>query len=318
MQGLTAELRKSDSARERALSTRVFFDVSAINSPEEAARRGKILREAAAAAPGDRLVQFLWAQASDEESGCDSAHPCHEREMAFARLEPGNSAAWVPVLQKAERDHDTKLRDTALAEITKADHHDALFAESIDAWMTIFERHPMPEQQRRLAERGLVVAGEPPPKPSAHAAEAVLAVAYSVMLPVAPAGVFRFCRTKVGEPGHEAIPESCSHFGHLMAEGPTVLDRGLGLAILRVSDERAYLEGRRQLDWIQSQALPKPYGTGAMYADFDTYVADLRSTGSEIRALELMLQRQGIAPTPPAGWQKPKPQALSPPPAEER
>jgi hypothetical protein len=53
-----------------------------------------------------------------------------------------------------------------------------------------------------------------------------------------------------------------------------------------------------------------------MYADFDNYVADLRSTGSEIRALELMLRRQGIAPTPPAGWKMPKPTA--PPPAEDR
>lgn len=313
MQQLAANLRTSSSSRERALSTLVW-DVGSNRDAAEYTRRGKLLREAAAAAPGDRLVQSLWARADDDASGCGPAHPCLEREMAWAHLEPDNSASWLPVLEKADRDRDEKLRDAALAGISKADRHDGLFAESADAWLTVFERYPLPDQVRRLEEQEMVSGVGAGPEPSTHAVEMALAVSFSGMPLVPPAWVYQHCRVGRSELKQAVPPQACAHLGQLMAVGPSLLDRAVGPAFLYGADDPRRIELRRQLDWIRWQATPMPYGNSPADPSDDIYIADLRSTGSEMRALELLLQRRGLPLTPPAAWQRPEIPAM---PAEE-
>jgi len=96
-------LRSSASARERALSTFVGDpDWESASEGSLRAADGRRLREAAEAAPTDPIVQFLWASAANDRSGCDVSSPCVDRQLAFARLQPDNGAAWRPALNEVE------------------------------------------------------------------------------------------------------------------------------------------------------------------------------------------------------------------------
>jgi len=74
--GLEDFLRASASPRDWALSATVMHSDERSDGPLPSdAARGALLRKAAAAAPTDRLVQWLWAIAPEELSGCNAASP---------------------------------------------------------------------------------------------------------------------------------------------------------------------------------------------------------------------------------------------------
>ncbi len=312
LRGLIAQMQAGDSPRQRALSVTVVPQ-DAYARADDRARRGKILRDAAAAAPMDRLVQGLWAQADEADAGCDAIHPCPDRRAAWARLEPENSAAWRPLLQQAELEHDDALRRQALAAAAQARYHDDLFGESVDAWLTVFESHPLPESLRRQLARDM--AGESPGSAaSIESPEPVMAIAFSVLATMQTLDAFRACRNPPGQAPDAERDEQCRRVGEQLLAAPTFLERSQGLAMLRAGAAREVLEAGRQMDWLQWQFTPQPYGNGALLVDLKGYVADLRTTHSEVRSVELLLQRMGTPLTPPAGWQRPKVAAV----AEER
>ncbi len=146
---LEQSIRNSTSPRNWALSTQMGLN------PTDAANRegGALLRKAASAAPQDRLVQWLWANAASEASGCDKADPCPQRSASFARLAPDNGAAWMAVVSDAWARGDGAATDAALARMAAATRYDEMYVESLIAWADIYRIHPAPDIVVRNALR---------------------------------------------------------------------------------------------------------------------------------------------------------------------
>lgn len=300
---LVTQLQSSRSARDRALSTQLV-DYENIGDAGDISARATVLREAAQAAPGDRLVQWLWATAGDQESGCDVEHPCPERRTALARLEPDNAAAWIPLGATLAGPEHAAGRSEVLAQMGRASHADYLFGDMVDALMDVYARYPMPVSARRQMSMGLESDSSPKFDPSAISVAGVSAIARAAATDWPISAFSRHCKAEaLARPESKTVLD-CRHLGRLMAQGPSLVERALGIALLGTSGAED-LEARRQLDWLQWH-----FGTNASAlirtsAEFDHYLEDLRSTRSEVRAVELLLERHGIPVSPPVGWQLP-------------
>jgi hypothetical protein len=307
---LAAELSRSSSPRERALSTQLAT-IGAASAAGENARRGALLREAAMAAPGDRLVQWLWATADEKASGCDAASPCPARRAALARLEPDNIAAWSPLWATETAAAIVTERDATLASMARASHADFLFAESVNAWMEVYEHHPMPGPVQQLLAPNLRPAFPGDARISPETVQGVGAISMAAAMDWPSLGYRQYCKTAAQSQPNSEVVRACRQVGKLMAQGASLSERSIGLALLRSSggDDP---EAQRRLEWLQWHFVSHASDLIGSSADFDRYVEDLRSTRSEIRAIELLFQRRGISVTPPANWQKPRRAANGP------
>jgi hypothetical protein len=296
---LSRTLAASTSPRDWALQSRnAWFDARTMQS---GAGDGGLLRKAAAAAPNDRLVQWLWASADTEQAGCTAARPCPERLSALARLEPDNAAAWLPLLAEAARTKDEAGIDAALARMAAATRHDDLFVENAVAWEAVYRRYPMPEF-------GADYTG---PRDPVYLA-IVAAIARAAAMPLSAAS-YKTCDKAANPQAPARRFEDCARLGRLMlSNGNSVIARRLGAPYLRKSGGMgaAELAAVRELDWRQAQSARLARRLESDPAEMRRYFADLASTGSEIAAQELQLQRAGLALTPPPEW---KPAALPTP-----
>ena len=133
---LMLSLNKSKSPRDWALLGEILGHDK--NGPVHAG--GAMLRKAAAAAPMDRVVQQLWANASLDGSGCDSQHPCPDRATAWARLEPDNDVAWFPVVAAASLAKGIPAIDAAIEQFAHASRYDDSIGDLLRAWKDVFQR----------------------------------------------------------------------------------------------------------------------------------------------------------------------------------
>lgn len=299
----TRRLADSAAPRDWALAAQIWIEGNT-DVATQAARHGVLLRKAAEAAPDDRLVQALWAAAPEQGSGCEQRKPCPERAMAFARLEPDNGAAWMPVLEQAWRAKDSRAVDAALARMAVASRYDDLFVEATVAWVDAYRRFPLPVALLRkwkldLADPSLVASPE--------SASVLLGFARSAAMAAGSMGAMRACDVEQNPGASEARFADCARVGRLMRDaGTTMMGRQLGMAFLRVSgsvtpaDEAANRIAAWKVQQFigQSRSLSDPRTVLAYYAD-------LKATGNELRAQELLLGRAGIAIEPPAGWTRP-------------
>lgn len=279
----------SSAPRDRALGVQLFKPIAAMGGRSDA-ELGRILRQAAADAPTDRFVQWAWANARDEASGCDQRHPCPDRAAALALIEPDNAAAWMPVAAAALRAKDVAATDAALSRMAGASRYDDLFGESVSAWMDVYRRFLLPAQPGRGGDNINAVAA--------------IAVAAAMGLPSYQS--LMACSVERNPSASSARLDDCARLGLLMVrEGTTISARRMGQAVLRMSKQATIKDAAatRTLDWMTERAMDLWQGLDADPKALAAYVADLRQTGSEMRALELLFTRAGIAPEPPLGWQ---------------
>jgi hypothetical protein len=190
----------------------------------------------------------------------------------------------------------------------QASHADFLFAEAVDAWMDVYERHSMPDSVRHVVapnlRSGFPAGGEISPT----TIEGVSAIATAAAMVWPSLGYSQYCKTEVQSRADSQVARDCRQIGKLMAQGTSLSERAIGLALLRSSggDDP---EAQRQLEWLQWHFVS--HGTELLgnSAEFDRYLEDLRSTRSEIRAIELLLERHGISIAAPDGWKKPSAKA---------
>lgn len=295
-QTLDRLLSQSDAPRDAALRHQVFlFDAA---SQSILPRDGGALRAAAAAAPRDRLVQWIWATVPAADSGCDEASPCPERAGALARIEPGNAAAWLPPLQEAVRAKDDAAIDVILAKMAKARDHDDLYIENTLAWADAFARWPTAVP---------VPAGAPedPRVRAIHMAyvRANLAAGTQLMGPLV-----RACDAARQA---EARPErmaDCARVGRTMLlRGRSLLAQRMGRAVQKRAraDLSPDAEAARILDWRIAQMPEVERRDGGTAKAVTAQFEHLRATGNEQAALAHRLERVGIALEPPADWQPP-------------
>jgi len=296
--GLEESLRASASPRDWALSTTVMHadEQSEGPSPDDAAR-GALLRKAAEAAPNDRLVQWLWAIAPAELSGCTSARPCVKRGDALAKLEPDNAAAWVPAVADAARFHDAQRTDEALARMAAATRYDEAYRDAKGAWLDVFRRFPMPPELLR--------------SPDGKAGDAALAAESGAMSQLTYAlppfdELIQACDRHRYPDVAAARFANCANAGRLMLDqSTTITGRMVGGSLLEMSgaltaEDRARI---RAAQWqLEQHVRLAPNGEGdlpRMREQMDRLVA----SDSEVAAMQEDLRRAHVSLTPPAGWQ---------------
>jgi hypothetical protein len=304
LERMVASLRASPSPRDRALATRIYT-IDMLTHPQTQAWRGVALRKAAADAPNDRLVQWLWAIADDAGSGCDAAHPCPERTMALARLEPDNAAAWMPTGQDAWKRRDHAALDSMLQHMAAASHHDELFEEATVALSDIYARYPIPMTVTKAWTASEKRESGTTPDIDPETAGKISAIGQAALIALPAMAAMQACDREKNSDAAESRFENCGRLGRMMlADGRTMWSIRIATIVLMRSgemdgDDIALIRGQR---WRSEQA-NMLFATFPSYmAGFRDYFADLESTRNELRAQELQLQRAGIPLTPPDGW----------------
>jgi len=235
LQELALALANSGSPRDRALHSQMVWLNAAGTDLIYAGNRGASLRKAAEAAPNDRLVQWLWANAVADRSGCDVRHPCPDRVAALAILEPDNGAAWLPLVQQSWRAKDVAGTDAALARMAAATRYDDVFVEAATAWDQIYRRYPIPASVLlRASDAESAPSGLPALDPDS--AGIISAIAYAAAMALPAVEGLKACDRDKNAGASVARFDNCGKIGHLMlSTGTTVMARRLGLAFLRVS-----------------------------------------------------------------------------------
>jgi hypothetical protein len=290
---------RSVSARERALAASV--PAGWPESDAQRLQRGRALREAARSAPTDEVVQWLWATASDADSGCDARDPCPERRMALSLIAPDNAFAWTPAFQGMRIPGDEAAAGELLHRMAGARFYAEPYVPLVDAWRDLLRQHPLPDSAIRRNFAGLPAGMRT--REGANAATAIALAAATAL----PPGPFRFCDgTRDSSPKEETLAD-CRKVAALMLAAPTMTQRSIGSAMLwRAGGDIDPEAMRRQVQWWQSVF----HGMEDDSAEFTRYLEDLHSTQSEIAALELALQRSGRPLEPPADWVYQPPRAL--------
>jgi hypothetical protein len=299
--GLEESLRASASPRDWALSATVMHSDERSDGPDgplpSDASRGALLRKAAEAAPTDRLVQWLWAIAPAELSGCNAASPCVNRGNALAKLEPDNGAAWVPAIADAAQFRDAARMDDALAHMAAATRYDEAFRDARSAWLDAFRRFPMPPELLR--------------SPDGKTGDATLAAESGAMSQLTYAlapydELVQACQSGA----HVEVPlarrANCANAGRLMLDqSTTITARMVGMTILEMSgaltaEDQARV---RAVQWQLEQHMRlMPKGESDLPRMRDE-MDRLAASDSEVAAMQEDLRRAHVALTPPAGWQ---------------
>ncbi len=304
MRSLVKSLRNSNSARDRALATQMGFVVDdsdrGESSPADSADAGAKLRAAAEAAPDDGLVQWLWANAAVENSGCNTRSPCPLRAEAALRSQPGNGAMWIPKLAIAWKANDIPAAESALAQMALATRFDDQIGTALKAWMDVYQRYPMPSSavakdslEAKLDDRERNFGG-------------AMGFAVATGMPAYQSLVQACSREKHPDASPSRFRD-CAQVGRLMLMHSTsLISRLIGRAVLRVSGQAtaADIATARIVDW-QYEHWQSLVATRAAddASDIKKLAGDWLDTGDEAQVMQRQLGRAGIPLTPPADWQ---------------
>lgn len=293
-------LRASKNARDRALSTQTDAlsyelrddDTSALGSRKVLAA---LLRGAAKAAPDDALVQWLWASALEDDSGCDARDPCPLRAHALLRLQPDNGLAWVPVFNEAWSSKDIATAASVLAKIAASKRFDEQNGAALNAWMDVFRRHPIPR----------IVIGKTISKLPIDMGTINFLMADDIAV-LTGNPYYSFLMGACDRNAQSTLPESrfrdCARVGRLMMNGATTLKgRLVGRRLLGFSKEvnPADVENARVLTWQVQQGMNRQ----DKVAELKAHAADRMATDDEWEALKHQLSRAGVPMLPPPHWQ---------------
>lgn len=278
------QLLRSPSPLDRALGASIFtLDVSA--APE----RGAALRQAARALPSDVLVQTLWVSATDESSGCTPTDPCPERAEALARAEPDNARGWAHAAVVHFRAGNEQAGDDALHRAASSAYFRQPIAAAMTAWLDVLERFPQAPLLPHYAPGRLAAPSEEQARRDTAASLAFMAMFFPIH------DLVRRCKPGDGVPDSRVA--DCRAVGERMMASNSLLEQHLGRSLASAAGGGRYPSQETRLEWLRAAvAEANPGGTD------EQYFADLLSSDSEIRAIELSLQRRGLPLEPPPGW----------------
>jgi hypothetical protein len=295
---LAALLSNGGLPRDRAMHAwlarwHAAMDSTAPMSPAE-------LRDAAAEAPRDRLVQWLWATADDVAAGCSAQAPCPDRALALATLEPDNGAAWLPALAEAARLRDADRTDRLIARMGDATRFEELFVDSAEAWYAAEALVPMtPAEVARMRAAGSgYTTGEQ--------LAIVAAIARAAAMPMpALQPLLDGCRAD-RDPRATARRAACERIGRTMFDSGTTISRSIGFRLLEATGAASAADAvamRRGRWLVQENNRVAP----SLETDADAlrrYFADLVATRDEYKAMERRIVRGGGRIDPPRDWNR--------------
>lgn len=282
---LARTLGKGDSPRDWALAAQLLE-----TQPPSGARlreRLQLLRRAAAAAPGDRIVQSAWARVCENRRGCGDPG-------ALARIDPGNGAAWIPPVTVAWKSGNLRAVDAGLARIAASGRFNEHYGQAIGVWRELFARHPPPS---------------PAQADPAREADYVLSLALDEATAMAipdTAAIIDACSKARHPQASSRRFASCGRVGRLLMDrAQTLTGRMAGVLLVRGSetvtrDDDARI---RTIAWRFEQM-------GKVYAQLaadpvarQNYVNMVQANDSEMAAIGYQLAISGLPPLPPAGWE---------------
>ncbi len=281
---LATQLERGTSPRDWALATQLLE----ARPPTGAHLRQRLvlLRKAAQAAPGDRLVQAMWSSLVSSQP-CRGRSGCGDRG-GIARLDPGNAATWVPVLDGAWKSGRTRVVDDVLVQMAASGRYNEHFGQAVGAWLDVLARHP---------------PGAGPGQEGA-ALQLVLDEARATAIPDPTALVDACSKARHPETAQRRFT-LCGRVGRLLMDrAQTVAGRMAGVAVLRASREgtKDDIERIRTVTWQAERMEAVSARLDADPVELQNYLNLIQINGSQMAAVQYELAIHGIATTPPEGW----------------
>lgn len=305
VQPVFLDLRESSSPRDWMLASQLRA-VEEVDPRSAAAARAELLRKAAAAAPDDRLVQWV----AMSSMPCDSRDECAAARTFPANLdnvlglEADNGLAWLPALRQAHQVNDSVAMESTLSRIAAATRFDDHQREFIQLLVTLYTKYPQIVTSL-AAELGpdsaLAASGEPD---SQEEAIFTLASMQSFVMIADTFLLRRVCKPH-GEPAPQARRLAlCTDVGRRLADvGATDNLRRAGRDILASLGESygKFAAAEREMNYLRWKLTMAPDQPSVMRR----WREELRRTGDEGEALRATAKSLGLPTTPPAMWQLP-------------
>ncbi|MBN8728380.1 MAG: hypothetical protein J0H15_11860 [Xanthomonadales bacterium] len=286
---LATSLAGSEDARDLLTGALVTARPWEAEEPD-ADRFAHLLARAQRADPTDPLVWWVAAsQCSPSGLRCEEAQAAARAHLL--RLDPDNALNWLLEAGRAWEAGAQNEAYGALAKAAASGHaDDHLIALTLMVAARI-EGHPPPPALLRTTDHDA-------PNLQGFALAGGAAVAAAVAIPSWRA-LLETCRTTAPP----EIDRHCLAVARLLQGGNSLLSAHLGYALERRTlggaDEPAATERRkRELDWMSAQFTRLGDDTEVVAS----WLASLRQTGSEQRALQDVLAARGIPLQPPANW----------------
>ncbi|MCQ4165936.1 hypothetical protein [Tahibacter harae] len=264
--------------------------------------RAELLRNAAAAAPDDALVQWVAMTAMPGDGGkvgCAAPAGLPANIDNVLRLESDNGLAWLPVLSHAYQNDDALGMDAALARMAAAERFDDHVDDFAKVLAQFHADHP-----QLLQTLSKIVREADPRQPPQEPGDEVSAEAFGIMeaerVSPYPLLLLSVCggdpQSTPLQPTRRAI---CADVAQRMLRlGKSSDLQTAGLSLLHQLGERdtAAEAAAREYQWLTSVIFQSP--------DVDNDVAAewLRS-GNEQQAMRTVAQARGLPLTPPPFWQ---------------
>lgn len=290
---LRRELRNSPRPRDWVL---LAWSIDPLQTERSAQQDDDLRQRAAKAAPNDALVQWLAALHS-----VNAVDPSRARSAIarLAQLENDNAAAWMLALTVAARQKDARGIDDALHRMASSQRYDEHYADTMHAWMDVFDRYPPPVPQDRDLQFS----------PALASFTVAMAIAAATAMP-AYQDASSACKPGDAQTISAQRRADCTSIAHLLLHrGLTLAARSFGAALLRRLGDglptSADEEARRQLDWYMYCAVQTSGVSQGNLALMTAYQADWRALDDEIEVIRRALRRQGLPTEPPVDWVMP-------------
>lgn len=290
-QDLATRLQKGDSPRDWALGAQLLETRPA--SGANLRQRLAILQKAARAAPGDRMVQALWADIA-LGGHCPARLACGN-PAALTRLDPDNGVAWIPVVDRAWHMGNPRVTNEAIARLARSSRYNEHLGEAIAAWRDVLDRLPpsKAESSDPTIEGGRLLE---------------LAYDEAVVTAIPPAASLVDACSKDKHPnvGNKRF-QDCARIGRtMMGRSQTLAGRLVGVAVLRASHagSPADVARVRTVTWQAEQAGKLASALAADPVARQNYMNLVQSNDSEMPAVHYNLTIFGMALTPPDDWKQ--------------
>ena len=295
---LLSHLRESVEPRDWALASELSLagDTDSTGAPVD---RQEMLRNAAAAAPNDPLVQWLAANniSSSGDGACGSSLPKPEFVAALMTAAPDNGAALLMDLDAALRAKDKAGVDDILLRVTAAPHFTTYVTEALRAWVKVYQEFGPPDFMPAL---------QPGDRAGRDKRVFVLAISHAAaMTGMRYSAVSKACNVATQDAGHSWQRASlCEDMGrHISQVSSSILNAQMGLLVVKKTGrlEPADESQQRELTWL-SHAPVHVEEESASPAVFRSYLADTLALDDEREVMRRLLKRLGMSATPPATW----------------
>lgn len=266
--------------------------------------RDELLERATRRAPDDVLVQWMATLDRSGANTCVAKSVPDENVEALTRLQPDNAASWLMALALASTRKNPALVDDALAHMASSARYDDHFADTLRAWLDVYDRFP-PPLSLQIAESAAA-----PSQISATTLKSMMGFTSALAQAAATAMpgyqyLTGACKPDADDNSSWRRYAYCEDVGRLMlGNGKTLIARLIGFAVLRNLGDltAADRQERRNLDWYMHKFIEAVGYERADDIAIGSYQTDWRHFDDEVEIIKRALRRAGLPDEAPVGW----------------